>query len=132
MNEPSTHDQLEQLIGAVRELKPSPLTPLKAYSFKKTVITTATAQSFNFDFIPDRFAVYIQYATGALAALFREGQFSSLISTDSDAIPLLDGLFLKIPARDQTCTIHNLSGSSITVLVFALGPGADVEISQAK
>lgn len=130
-NEPSTNELLARILAVLQAQNPeTEPTPDRAYQFKKATIATNAAQSFNFDFTPAYFAVYVQLDDGTLSVLFREGQFADLIATDSDAIPLYDGMFLKVPARDSRCTIQNLSGSSITVLVFALGPGADLVIAE--
>ena len=129
---PSTNELLMRILAVLQKNSPvtSP-TPDRAYELKKAFIATVTAQTFKFDFTPAYFFIYVPYDDGTLAVLFREGQFADIIATDSDTIPFFDGMYLKVPARDENCTIQNLSASTITVLVWALGPGADVQIGQA-
>lgn len=129
---PSTNELLMRILAVLQSSNPATApAPARAYDFKKSDIATNAAQSFNFDFIPANFFVYVLYDDGTLAVLFREGQYTNIIATDSDAFPLFDGMYLKVPAREATCTVQNLSGSTVTVIVWALGPGADVEIGQA-
>lgn len=120
---------LQQILVGINNLGQ---TPERAYAFQKQSIAAGAVATFDFAFKPAKFAVYVYYQTGALEALYREGVTTNLLPGESDVITFYDGLFLRIPARDMSCSIKNNSGTEFTCIVWALGPQEDVLISAAK